>query len=135
MLLNIDLFTLSCCYQQALADFETSTIQRGLDQTIFYTYPYELQYQKHQLMNICKNLDCHVYIFSELNDIEPYSKRQSFTSNKIIIITNAIRIVFCIELYFVYHGNMLSKHHRDSPPLAKASRWNLSKFVVIKHFG
>ena len=35
---------------------------------------------------------------------------------------------------FVYHGNMLSKHHRDSPPLAKASRWNLSKFVVIKHF-
>ena len=30
---------------------------------------------------------------------------------------------------------MLSKHHRDSPPLAKASRWNLSKFVVIKHFG
>ena len=33
--------------------------------------------QKHQLMNICKNLDCHVYIFSEcgLNDIEPYSKR------------------------------------------------------------
>ena len=36
---------------------------------------------------------------------------------------------------FVYHGNMLSKHHRDSPPLAKASRWNLSKFVVIKHFG
>ena len=27
-------------------------------------------------MNICKNLDCHVYIFSELNDIEPYSKRQ-----------------------------------------------------------
>ena len=28
---------------------------------------------------------------------------------------------------------MLSKHHRDSPPLAKASRWNLSKFVVIKH--
>ena len=36
---------------------------------------------------------------------------------------------------FVYHGNMLSKHHPDSPPLAKASRWNLSKFVVIKHFG
>ena len=31
MLLNIDLFTLLCCYQQALADFETSTIQRGLD--------------------------------------------------------------------------------------------------------
>ena len=33
--------------------------------------------QKHQLMNICKNLDCHVYIFSEcgLNDIEPYRKR------------------------------------------------------------
>ena len=30
---------------------------------------------------------------------------------------------------------MLSKHHRDSPPLAKASRWNVSKFVVIKHFG
>ena len=30
MLLNIDLFTLSCRYQQALADFET-TIQRGLD--------------------------------------------------------------------------------------------------------
>ena len=30
---------------------------------------------------------------------------------------------------------MLSKHHRDSPPDAKASRWNLSKFVVIKHFG
>ena len=30
---------------------------------------------------------------------------------------------------------MLSKHHRDSPPLAKASRCNLSKFVVIKHFG
>ena len=30
---------------------------------------------------------------------------------------------------------MLSKHHRDSLPLAKASRWNLSKFVVIKHFG
>ena len=28
---------------------------------------------------------------------------------------------------------MLSKHHRDSPPLAKASRWNLSKFVVIKY--
>ena len=35
----------------------------------------------------------------------------------------------------VYHGNMLSKHHRDSSPLAKASRWNLSKFVVIKHVG
>ena len=31
MLLNIDLFTLSYCYQQALADFETSTIQRGLN--------------------------------------------------------------------------------------------------------
>ena len=30
---------------------------------------------------------------------------------------------------------MLSKHHRDSPPVAKASRWNLSKFVVIKHLG
>ena len=25
--------------------------------------------------------------------------------------------------------------YRDSPPLAKASRWNLSKFVVIKHLG
>ena len=32
-------------------------------------------------------------------------------------------------------GNTLLKFHRDSPPLAKASRWNLSKFVVIKHFG
>ena len=35
---------------------------------------------------------------------------------------------------FVDHGNMLSKLHRDSSPLATASRWNLSKFVVIKHF-
>ena len=42
---------------------------------------------------------------------------------------------FELTFDFVYHGNMLSKHHRDSPPLAKASRWNLSKFVVIKHFG
>ena len=30
---------------------------------------------------------------------------------------------------------MLSKHRRDSQPLATASRGNLSKFVVIKHFG
>ena len=36
---------------------------------------------------------------------------------------------------FGNHENMLSKHHRDSPPLTTASRWNLSKFVVIKHFG
>ena len=83
-------------------------------------------------------LDYHVYIFSErgLNDIEqlPYSKRESFTLNKIIIITNSIRN-FELTFDFVYHGNMLSKHHRDSPPLATASRWNLSKFVVIKHFG
>ena len=42
---------------------------------------------------------------------------------------------FELTFDFVYHGNMLSKHHRDSPPLAKASRWNLSKFVVVKHFG
>ena len=34
-----------------------------------------------------------------------------------------------------YNRNMLSKHHRDSPPLATASRGNLSKFVVIEHFG
>ena len=31
-------------------------------------------------------------------------------------------------------GNTLLKFHRDSPPLAKALRWNLPKFVVIKHF-
>ena len=36
---------------------------------------------------------------------------------------------------FVYRGNMLSKHHRDSSPVAKSSRWNLTKFVVIKHWG
>ena len=42
---------------------------------------------------------------------------------------------FELTFDFVYHGNMLSKHHRDSSPLAKASRWNLSKFVVVKHFG
>ena len=42
---------------------------------------------------------------------------------------------FGLTFDFVYHGgNTLSKLHRDSPPLAKALRWNLSKFVVIKHF-
>ena len=55
-------------------------------------------------MNICKNLDCRVYIFSKcgLNDIEPYSKRLSFTSNKIIIIKTPFELTFD----FVYHGNM-----------------------------
>ena len=42
---------------------------------------------------------------------------------------------FVLTFDFVYHGNTLSKLHRDSPPLATASRWNSSKFVVIKHFG
>ena len=46
-----------------------------------------------------------------------------------------IKWSFELTIDFVYHGNMLSKYHCDSPPLAKASRWNLSKFVVIKHFG
>ena len=61
--------------------------------------------------------------FSErrLSDIEqlPYSSDSPLCQIKL----KSLQTVF--ELTFVYDA-LKNVHHRDSPPLAKASRWNLS---------